>query len=76
MRGIESKTATQHNHPVCFGRKEPGCPRCIELTAGYPARKGWGSRRKEEEARTLAAIRAHDFKACMEKNTVCTHFDW
>lgn len=51
--------ATQHNHQVIFGRRVVGCPRCAELNAGAPACKGWGWQKKENEARQLAAIRAH-----------------
>ena len=67
---------TKHNcgGPV-FGRKTPGCPRCDELLAGAePVRWGWDERR-EEQARRVAAIRAHD---CIKSRCgpVCTAFDW
>jgi hypothetical protein len=65
---------------MAFGRKDQECPRCQELLAGAPSRAGWQkqyyARKKQEEIRTLEAIRSHDFKACAEKNIVCTHFDW
>ena len=69
------KTETKHNHPVVFGRREPGCPRCEELDAGAPKRKGWGWRRKEEERRRTRAIQNHDCKrdGC---GPVCTFGDW
>ena len=50
---------TQHTHPVVFGRRVDGCPRCAELSAGAAARRGWGWQAKADGARRLAAIRAH-----------------
>lgn len=65
---------TTHNHPVIFGRREAGCPRCAELAAGAPTRKGWGTRR-QYEAQAIRAIQAHDCKraGC---GPVCTFGDW
>lgn len=71
---------TKHNHPIIFGRREADCPRCDELKAGAPPRDGWQknyyARRAQFDAQRNAAIKVHDFAACAEKNTVCTHFDW
>lgn len=67
--------ATKHNHQVVFGRREAGCPRCAELAAGAPARKGWGSRRREFDAASIAAIRAHNC-AASGCGPVCTFGDW
>jgi len=30
---------TRHTHAVVFGRREAGCPRCAELSAGAPVRR-------------------------------------
>ena len=65
----------KHDHPVVFGRREPGCPRCAELAAGAPARKGWGSQRRTYEAASIAAIRAHNCKTA-GCGPVCTFGDW
>lgn len=67
--------ATKHNHPVVFGRKVEGCPRCEELGAGAVPVKGWGSEAKAREARQLAAIRHHD---CQRSHCgpVCTFGEW
>ncbi len=27
-----------------FGKRVPGCPRCLELSQGSPVRKGWQGR--------------------------------
>jgi hypothetical protein len=58
-----------------FGRLDPTCPRCQELTAGAAPRSGWGSVRRQQDARRLEDIRAHDCKrrGC---GPVCTAFDW
>jgi hypothetical protein len=66
---------TLHSHLVVFGRRVAGCPRCAELAAGAPPVRGWGYRTKIEEAKRLAAIRAHDCKAS-RCGPVCTAFDW
>jgi hypothetical protein len=63
--------ATKHTHPVVFGRKVDGCPRCEELKAGAePIR--WNVR---SEASRMAEIRAHNCKAS-RCGPVCTAFDW
>ena len=66
--------ATKHTHAVVFGRKVDGCPRCIELALGMPARQ-WRNQRVSAAAQRLADIRAHDCKAtrCMP---ICTFGDW
>jgi hypothetical protein len=66
---------TKHTHPMIFGRRETGCPRCDELVAGAPVVKWAGTLRREDEARQVAAIRAHrcDVSGC---GPVCTAFDW
>jgi len=72
--------ATRHNHQVCFGKREAGCPRCEELSNGAAPRAGWQTSYFETKARheamRNAAIKAHDFAACAAKNVVCTHFDY
>ena len=70
-------TATKHS-PTCnmaFGRKDATCPRCQELTAGAPARQGWGALAKRNERTRITAIRAHvcSVATC---GPVCTAFDW
>ena len=75
----ESKTMTQHNHQVIFGRKEADCPRCEELKNGAKPRDGWQKSyfvaKKRNEAARIEAIRNHN---CVESKcgTVCTAFDW
>ena len=66
---------TKHNHPVAFGRRVVGCPRCEELEAGAPARKGWGQRQREQDQQRSRAIAAHQcsLATCGQ---VCTRFDW
>lgn len=73
---------TKHTHPVVFGRREPGCPRCAELAAGAPpVRWAWAERakaRREQEARELAALRHHFRHECSPATCgpVCTRGDW
>lgn len=68
-------TKTTHNHQVIFGRREAGCPRCAELSAGAPTRRGWGDAKRRFEAQSLAAIRAHDCRAA-GCGVICTFGDW
>lgn len=53
---IPSEPVTKHTHPVCFGRREAGCPRCAELSNGAEPRSGWGSLKKQNEQRELARV--------------------
>ena len=66
---------SQHTHQVVFGRRDPNCPRCSALSAGAPAIKGWGWQRRQDDARRIREIRAHDCKqaGC---GPVCTFGDW
>ena len=66
---------TQHNHPMVFGRRHEGCPRCQELNAGAKPIVWASTQRKIDDAARLAAIRAHDCKAS-RCGVVCTAFDW
>ena len=65
----------KHTHPVVFGRKVAGCPRCLELANGAAPIKGWGQRQREAEAEQMEAIRKHDCKAS-HCGPVCTFGDW
>ena len=68
-------TPAKHNHPVVFGRKVDGCPRCQELAAGAQPIRWSSSRRAEMEAEQIRAIRVHNCKAsgC---GPVCTFGEW
>ena len=59
---------------MSFGRKDMSCPRCVELSKGAPARKGWVSRQVMDMQR-VREIRAHDcaVRGC---GPVCTFGDW
>lgn len=59
-----------------FNRYDLTCRRCQELANGQPARAGWNDAKRQQEARQIAAIRAHDFMACTKQYGVCTHFEW
>lgn len=71
--GMTTKHTCNGGRNPVFGRKTAGCPRCDELIAGAPA-VVWRNR-KEEEARLIREIRAHDCKrsGC---GPVCTAFDY
>lgn len=65
---------TKHNHPMVFGRKEAGCPRCLELACGaQPIR--WAQSARQNELRRCHEIRMHD---CQKSGCgpVCTFGDW
>ena len=66
-------TTTKHTHPVVFGRKVDGCPRCMELLSGA-APVIW-NRRAAIEAEQLRVIRTHDCKAS-HCGPVCTFGEW
>jgi len=68
------RMTTKHTHRMVFGRREAGCPRCEELSAGSEPIRWARKSQKQVEARR-AAIRAHDCKraGC---GPVCTFGDW
>ena len=48
---------TKHSHPMVFGRREAGCPRCAELNAGAaPVR--WSAARRDD-AQRVREVHAH-----------------
>jgi len=75
-----TSVTTKHNHPVCFGKREAGCPRCAELNAGAVPRRGWGHAKKQAEAAQCAAIKAWfssaECAAQTARGVVCTKFEW
>jgi len=67
---------TKHTHPVVFGRRVEGCPRCDELTRGAaPVR--W--RRRDSGYEAAAEVRAH-FDSEKHRSggcgPVCTFGEW
>jgi hypothetical protein len=54
-----TKQTTKHTHPVVFGRREAGCPRCAELDAGAAPVKGWGTAKREREVMFSRALDDH-----------------
>jgi hypothetical protein len=80
-----AKGETKHaaDCKMSFGRKDASCPRCQELLAGAPARKGWQTEhfaaKSAREEQQKAAIRAHFAPngphAKGECGPVCTAFD-
>jgi hypothetical protein len=70
---------TKHTHPVIFGGKVAGCPRCTELLAGAePIRWTWrdkaaDNRRHAEEVRSHFASHKHLSGGC---GPVCTFGEW
>jgi hypothetical protein len=49
---------TKHTHPVIFGRRVDGCPRCAELNAGAPVVQ-WAPSRAKQDAQRCHEIREH-----------------
>lgn len=64
----------KHTHGPNFGRIVDGCPRCAELATGAPVIQ-WRNTRRQDDARRVAEIRAHDC-AKSKCGPVCTAFDW
>lgn len=69
---------------MAFGRKDPTCPRCLELLGGAPPRPGWqkgyfsrkrrqDEQRRREMAEHFAPGGPHARGLC---GPVCTAFDW
>lgn len=79
---------TQHNHArQPFGRRVDGCPRCIELASGAPARETNASRQARLDADHARSIREHFGPGHNERCShmkfinggwtgVCTFGDW
>ncbi len=67
--------ATKHTHPVIFGRKVAGCPRCLELLNGAAPVQWKGARARQLEQQQIKWIREHNCKqaGC---GPVCTFGDW
>jgi hypothetical protein len=74
---MQNTTATKHATDCrrVFNRLDPGCDRCVELASGAEPRKWSGTSRREQDARRIAEIRAHDCRAS-RCGPVCTAFDW
>ena len=68
-------TTTKHTHPVVFGRRVAGCPRCQELASGAAPIQWSGSRSAIIDAELAQAIRVHD---CVRSGCgpVCTFGQW
>ena len=72
---MTTKHTCNAGRPPVFGRKTAGCPRCDELVAGAPAVVWSSTRRAQQDAARIRAIRAHDCKAS-RCGPVCTAFEW
>ena len=68
---------TKHadNCKMVFGKKDPTCPRCVELLNGATPRSWGNSLRKENAAQSLKWIKAHN---CQKSKCgqVCTFGEW
>ncbi len=77
MAWTKSNT-TKHTHPVVFGRKVDGCPRCEELKAGA-APIQWAPSFKQRDAQRCREIAAH-FSSHQHLSggcgVVCTFGEW
>lgn len=62
---------TKHTHPMVFGRREQGCPRCAELNAGAPVIQRMWSR-----AKTLTYYEQAHNCIVAKCGSVCTYGDW
>lgn len=71
---------TKHTHPVVFGRKVAGCPRCVELANGAPPVRWSISNAKRNEALFVDACKAHFAPGGPHSQgkcgPVCTFGDW
>lgn len=71
---------TKHTHPMLWGKREAGCPRCAELNAGAPViQQPWRGRKARFEAQRDEHLKSH---FASEKHLsggcgpVCTFGDW
>ena len=64
---------------MVFGRKDPNCPRCVELLSGAAPRDWRGSRRAENDRQLCQEIREH-FQSHKHLSggcgPVCTFGEW
>lgn len=67
---------TEHSKTckMAFGRKDPNCPRCIELLNGAKPIAWNPSRRAAIEAQQIKMIKSH--KCTPACGPVCTAFQW
>jgi hypothetical protein len=63
---------TKHTHPMVFGKREAGCPRCAELASGA-APITWA--RRDDDRQRSHEVRAHDCERSRCGN-VCTFGDY
>lgn len=59
-------------------RYDATCPRCVELIAGADPRKGWGSRRVNDERQSVEIQKHFTSPRHLsgECGLVCTYGDW
>ena len=78
MCNTTTTTTTSHADDcrMAFGRKDPNCPRCMELLNGAPARSGWNNRNRRAESRASHARRLA-MHCCKRSGCgpICTAFD-
>lgn len=64
---------------MVFGRKDPNCPRCVDLVQGAAPRQWASTRRQENDRRRCTEIREH-FQSHKHLSggcgPVCTFGDW
>ncbi len=59
---------------MVFGRKDPTCPRCVEMINGAAPRAGWSDNKRRAEALFIAEVRSH---RCDHRcGPVCTFGEW
>lgn len=75
---IDEAPTTKHSHPVVFGRRVEGCPRCDELNKGASTVK-WRKSQATRDAERTEDIRKH-FDSEKHKSgkcgPVCTYGEW
>lgn len=75
---VTTKHTCNHGNGPVFGRKTPGCPRCDQLLAGFPAVK-WAKSREQIDRERSQEIRDH-FRSHKHLSggcgPVCTFGEW
>lgn len=70
-------TSTKHSSTCrrAWSHLDATCPRCIELTNGAPARRGWNDHRRRQDEQHRRDIRHHDCTRS-QCGPVCTYGEW
>lgn len=59
---------------MIFGKKDPECPRCLEMINGAPARGSWHKEHFEKQAQEIRWLKQHQDNCTCKP--LCTYGQW